>query len=188
MDPHRRELERLLRDLLLLLSGNPALANHLLSALRDDLVVPRPAIRVGRVTNVGGLSVCAMAWIISTPKGATISKDEGYPTSRFTMLLSMYQACSMGSIGSSACVLARGPSMGMGLQAPAGREREKDSDEIETTQRSRSHGQTSQESRAPAVEEGSGISPAGSRREHLLQVQVDHWRPPPGSSSQVTEG
>ena len=40
IDPHRCELEHLFRDLLLLLSGNPALANHLLSALRDDLVVP----------------------------------------------------------------------------------------------------------------------------------------------------
>ena len=50
-------------------------------------------------------------------------------------------------------------------------------------ERSRSHHSEGQEGRAPPVEEGGGLPPAGPRGKRLLPVQVDHWRPASRSTS-----
>ncbi len=50
-------------------------------------------------------------------------------------------------------------------------------------ERSRSHHSEGQGGRAPPVEEGGGLPPAGPGGKRLLPVQVDHWRPASCSTS-----
>ena len=51
-------------------------------------------------------------------------------------------------------------------------------------ERSRLHHSEGQGDRAPPVEEGGGLPPAGPRGKRLLPVQVDHWRPASCSTSE----
>ena len=51
-------------------------------------------------------------------------------------------------------------------------------------ERSRLHHSEGQGGRAPPVEEGGGLPPAGPRGKRLLPVQVDHWRPASCSTSE----